>query len=121
MHSIMYVLKHYAMTMVICVIAFTIIVLNAFAENIDYRIVSTIPAPGPNPHGVAWDGSYLWVGDAETDSIYKVNPEDGSVILSFPTPGSEPRGMTWCENQLILMDDHDIKMYFINTSGDSPP
>jgi hypothetical protein len=46
-------------------------------------VVSTIPAPGPESRGLAWDGEYLWVVDAGVDSIFKVDPVDGRVVHSF--------------------------------------
>ncbi len=46
-------------------------------------IVRSIPAPGPEPRGLAWDGNALWVADAELDSVFRVDPVDGTVLHSF--------------------------------------
>ena len=40
-----------------------IIVGQGFADEIDYRIVSSFPSPGPSPQGLAWDGMHLFVAD----------------------------------------------------------
>lgn len=58
-------------------------------------VVSSISAPGPDPHGLTWDGDYLWHTDGINDKIYKINPSTGDIDDSFNSPGTYPRGLTW--------------------------
>ena len=44
------------------------------------HIMTEIPAPGPAPRGLTWDGTYLWCADAEKDSIFKIDPVSGQVV-----------------------------------------
>lgn len=43
----------------------------------------TIPAPLTDPWGVAYYNGVLWHTDFNSDSVYRLNPSDGSVIESF--------------------------------------
>ena len=111
--------NRHILTFILCLLAVVFFKGLVAAKGLDYHIISAFPTPGPNPNGLAWDGAYLWVGDAATDSIYKLDPKDGSVILSFPSPTTEPRGLTWDGSRLILVDDHDVKIHFLSSSGES--
>ena len=56
----------------------------------------SIPTPGPESRGLAWDGKNLWVADSELDSVFQVDPMDGSVLHSFYYYlDSSYGGMTW--------------------------
>ena len=59
-----------------------------------YRIVKSFPAPtGTQPNGLAWDGRYLWMSSyMRNGGIYKLNPEDGSVLGIFTPPVAPSEG-----------------------------
>jgi len=40
-------------------------------------VLKTIPCPGPMPTGLACDGKALWVADAFTDKLYRIDPRTG--------------------------------------------
>ncbi len=46
--------------------------------------VRTFPAPGTHLCGMAWDGVSLWHSDADTELIYRVDPQTGSVLGQIP-------------------------------------
>ena len=79
-------------------------------------VIMSFPAPAPDPQGLAWDGEFLWVADDSTDSLYKIDPEDGSIVSSFPTPGSKPRGLTWDGNHLWCADTKSDTIYKLDTN-----
>lgn len=58
------------------------------------ELIREIPAPSSNPTGLCWDGTALWVSDY-SQTIYRVDPEDGSVLstITGPTVGSD--GLAW--------------------------
>ncbi|MEW5767198.1 MAG: YncE family protein [bacterium] len=67
------------------------------------------PSPEILPEGIAWDGTYLWVVDLKpTDErgprIYKLDPEEGSVLTSFPSPGGYPEGLVFDGHYLWNID-----------------
>jgi len=88
-----------------------------WAEN----VVSSFPSPGTSPHGLAWDGNYLWNSDDSDMRIYKINPDTGAIVSSIPTPGQSARGLTWAQGYLWSCDSHatDERIYKINPSNGS--
>ena len=115
----MFISKRHALIMIICVIGCAFFTSHAIARGHDCHIISTIPAPGPNPQGVAWDGSHLWVADAETDSIYKINHLNGFIDYSFSSPGLEPRGLTYDGTHLWNIDNNYRKIFKLNPENGS--
>jgi streptogramin lyase len=66
------------------------------------QIINLFSSPGNESRGLAWDGEYLWCADAGTDSVYKLNPVDGTILSSFPfSIGSSYGGMTWSDDNNI--------------------
>ena len=82
--------------------------------SLEINIISTFKAPGPSPQGLAWDGAYLWLSDDSTDTIYKINPQDGSVLFSFDSPGPEPKGLTSDTTHIWSLDDSLRYIYKLN-------
>ena len=58
------------------------------------ELVETIPSPGPQPEGLAFDGEYLWHSDIETNKIYKLDTS-GKVICSYKSPSPHTNGLTF--------------------------
>ncbi|UCC29440.1 MAG: hypothetical protein JSU86_14705 [Phycisphaerales bacterium] len=74
-------------------------------------IILQFSSPGSSPCDLAWDGTHLWLADDGTDTIYKLDPSDGSVLSSFQSPGSQPRGMIWDGTHLWHSDNGTRKLY----------
>ncbi len=80
--------------------------------------IDVIPAPGKNsaPCGLAYGGKSLWVshgcarGD-ETDTIYQIDPWDGTVINAFPAPGDQPEGLAFVDGLLWNVDGSTGTIY----------
>lgn len=89
--------------------------VNAIARVGD--ILKVIKAPGPMPTGLTFDGINLWLADACTDKIYKINPETGEVLTSFDTPGYHPEGLAWDGKYLWHIDAVEKFMYQIDPSN----
>ena len=79
-------------------------------------VVSSFSSPGTDPHGLAWDGDYLWNADNDDDKIYKINPSTGAVVDSIPSPGTDSQGLAWDGNYLWNADNDDNKIYKLNPS-----
>jgi len=64
------------------------------AQCIDYLF-----SPGPNPQGLAYDGTYVWNLDQTDHVIYQIDPATKSVLGSVPTPTDDPEdfytGLAW--------------------------
>jgi len=90
-----------------------------FSYNLAYsagKVVATIPAPGPSPFGLAWDGSHLWCSDKRTNKIYKLN-ESGKVISSFDSPAKQPGGLMWSGGAIWSVNPRTNKIFKLSTSG----
>ena len=67
-------------------------------------IVKKFNSPEDFPTGLTSDGTYLWVCDFGSELIYKVDPDDGSVMDSFSTPDTDPVGLAWDGEYLWHVD-----------------
>lgn len=77
-------------------------------------IVDSFPSPGSEPRGLAWDGEYLWCADAGTDSVYKLDISNGTVISSFPfSVGATYGGITWSDDNNMWIANGSL-IYKVN-------
>lgn len=70
-----------------------------------------------NGRGITVGGGALWIADAFSDVIRKIDPSNFNQLASFSTPGSEPNGITFDGSSLWLTDPYFQKIYKLNTSG----
>ncbi|MCX6092626.1 MAG: PKD domain-containing protein [Candidatus Bipolaricaulota bacterium] len=97
-------------------------------------VVASLASPGPDPAGLTYDGSSLWVSDWTSKQIYKVRPSDGLVLAVFDAPGEEvaaldaaekdivpgpstagtPAGLAWQDGALWVACTSDGKLYKVN-------
>ncbi|WP_197472666.1 YncE family protein, partial [Oleiphilus sp. HI0123] len=81
---------------------------------------------------MTYDGHSFWVVDWQTNTINKVRPEDGALLLSLPGPSSlpsyqsnpsvtnaRPFGITWDGRDLWVADQEELKVYRIDPSDGS--
>ncbi|MEW5806958.1 MAG: transglutaminase domain-containing protein [Acidobacteriota bacterium] len=78
------------------------------------EVERSFPSPGPSPTGMAWDGKHLWIADMKVHRIFKVRPEDGTVISSIPSPGLWPAGLAWDGSHLWNADTVEKKIFVID-------
>jgi glutamine cyclotransferase len=50
------------------------------------QVIHFIPAPGTHCMDVTWDGTSIWTTDNTTQTYYKLNPVDGTVLSTIPFP-----------------------------------
>jgi sugar lactone lactonase YvrE len=74
------------------------------------EIVDHLPAPGPGPAGLAYDGEHLWNADFRSGRLYCLDPATGSVVDSLLCPGVLS-GLTWDGTHLwqALVDDNWLR------------
>lgn len=78
------------------------------------QIIAEIQAPDDITAGLAYDGNYLWCAGRASQRIYKVNPNNGNVLMFFETPGYHAAGLAWDNGKLWHVDGRARKMYRIN-------
>ena len=66
-----------------------------------------LQAPGPRPHGLAWEGAYLWHGDADHKAFFKFDTESGQIVEKIQLAADDPlpHGLTIWEGTLWYCDD----------------
>ena len=63
--------------------------------------------PGPRPHGLAWEGRYLWHNDGDLNAFFKFDPDTGQIVEKIQLADSDPlsHGLTIWEGTLWYCDD----------------
>ena len=88
-------------------------------EPSDGRILRQFPAPGSRPHGLAWDGTHLWVAETNfrTITAYTLDGRAERVLEMAPGPaeGPNPHGLTYYRGQLWYCDADTRAMCTIPT------
>jgi len=65
------------------------------------------PTAGNRPHGIGWEGRFLWCTDSNLNAFFKHDPETGEIIERIQLADSDPlpHGMTIRDNVLWYCDD----------------
>ena len=76
-------------------------------------------SPNAQPHGLTYDpdSSTLWMSDSNTNTLYELNPLDGTVLSSFGFPGTDPRGLGWDGQYILAIDNSNTRLYRLDTTG----
>jgi DNA-binding beta-propeller fold protein YncE len=83
-------------------------------------IIHSIPGPGPEPRGLAWDGSFLWCAEYSSGKIFKLDPSTGARVDSFSFDLlSDFGGIAWGSEDQIWVGNGS-RIYEIDpASGDT--
>jgi streptogramin lyase len=62
---------------------------------------------GNRPHGIGWEGKYLWVTDSNLNAFFKHDPDTGEILEKIQLADSDPlpHGMTIWEGWMWYCDD----------------
>jgi len=65
------------------------------------------PTAGNRPHGIGWEGRFLWCTDSNLNAFFKHDPETGEIVERIQLADSDPlpHGMTIRDNVLWYCDD----------------
>ena len=74
-------------------------------------VLDTLDAPGPQPEGLASDGTHLWVADFVTGLIYRMDTVAGTVVQTYSAPGPRPEGLAWDGTHLWCADWSTKRIY----------
>jgi transglutaminase-like putative cysteine protease/streptogramin lyase len=96
---------------------FLVLMLTFAASARVGDVLRTFPTPGAQPTGLAFDGKNLWLADAQTDRIYRIDPHNGKVLSSFESPGYHPEGLAWDGTHLWHVDGMERYLYRIDPSS----
>lgn len=83
-------------------------------------IVHSFPAPGPEPRGLAWDGSFLWCAEYSAGRVFKLDPVTGAKVDSFSfSMLSDFGGITWGSSGQIWLANGSRVYELDPASGDT--
>jgi hypothetical protein len=62
---------------------------------------------GNRPHGIGWEGRYLWCADSNLNAFFKHDPETGEIVERIQLADSDPlpHGMSIWEGTMWYCDD----------------
>jgi hypothetical protein len=65
---------------------------------------------GNRPHGIGWEGKYLWAADSNWNAFFKHDPETGQMVEKIQLADSDPlpHGMTIWDGMMWYCDDVGI-------------
>jgi streptogramin lyase len=68
------------------------------------------PTAGNRPHGIGWEGKYLWVTDSNLNAFFKHDPETGEMVEKIQLADGDPlpHGMSIWKGTLWYCDDVGI-------------
>ena len=63
--------------------------------------------PGNRPHGLAWEGRYLWHGDSNFAAFFKFDVDTGAIVEKIQLADADPvaHGLTIWNGTLWYCDD----------------
>ena len=81
----------------------TIFCLDAKTWVVEKRLLT----PGNRPHGLAWEGRYLWHGDSNLAAFFKFDLDTGAIIEKIQLSDADPvaHGLTIWNGTLWYCDD----------------
>jgi hypothetical protein len=72
-----------------------------------WTVEHRFPTAGNRPHGIGWEGKYLWVADSNLNAFFKHDPETGEMVEKIQLAESDPlpHGMTIWDGWMWYCDD----------------
>jgi glutamine cyclotransferase len=74
-------------------------------------------SPFEGNHGLAWDGTYLWLVNWGLKTANRLDPSTCQVVHSIPLPGTYPTGLAWDGTHLWAADGNSEKIYRLDPSS----
>ena len=75
-----------------------------------WLVEASFATVGNRPHGIGWEGRFLWVTDSNLNAFFKHDPATGAVVEKIQLADSDPlpHGMTIWKGALWYCDDVGI-------------
>jgi streptogramin lyase len=70
-------------------------------------VENKFPTAGNRPHGIGWEGRYLWVTDSNLNAFFKHDSDTGEIVEKIQLADNDPlpHGMTIHEGWMWYCDD----------------
>jgi streptogramin lyase len=79
-----------------------------------FQIEKQFPTAGNRPHGLGWEGDWLWCAESNDNAFYKFNTETGEYVEKIQLTDKDPlpHGMTIWQGQMWYCDDVGVVCRF---------
>ena len=79
-----------------------------------WTVEKQFPTAGNRPHGIGWEGKYLWVTDSNLNAFFKHDVETGAMVEKIQLAENDPlpHGMTIWQGYMWYCDDVGIVCKF---------
>lgn len=76
-------------------------------DPVKWVVERKFPVAGNRPHGIGWEGRYLWVTDSNLNAFFKHDPETGAMLERIQLLDTDPlpHGMTVWNGTMWYCDD----------------
>ena len=73
----------------------------------EWIVEKSFPTAGNRPHGIGWEGKYLWVADSNLNAFFKHDPDTGEMVEKIQLADSDPlpHGMSIRDGWMWYCDD----------------
>jgi hypothetical protein len=73
----------------------------------EWIVEKRFPTAGNRPHGIGWEGKYLWVADSNLNAFFKHDPDTGEMVEKIQLADNDPlpHGMTIWQGWMWYCDD----------------
>lgn len=72
-----------------------------------FAIEKQFPTAGNRPHGLGWEGKWLWCAESNDNAFYRFDPETGEASAKIQLGDNDPlpHGMTIRDGWMWYCDD----------------
>lgn len=72
-----------------------------------WTVLRRLDTPGPRPHGLAWEGRYLWHNDGDLNACFKYDIDSGRIVEKIQLADGDPlsHGLSIWNGTLWYCDD----------------
>ena len=78
-----------------------------------FEVIATVYTPAFAPRGLTWDGTAIWNVDGANDSLYALNPANGTLIRSLRSPLPATTDLAYDGSDLWVCGEADANVYRI--------
>jgi hypothetical protein len=74
---------------------------------VGFKVEQQFPTAGNRPHGLGWEGHWLWCADSNLNAFHKHNPDTGEILEKIQLSDKDPlpHGMTIWQGTMWYCDD----------------
>jgi hypothetical protein len=80
-------------------------------------VVNSFSTPASGFLGLEWVDGYLWAASSSNDTLYRLDPTNGTILETLPVPGLHTVGLAWDGTAFWVSDTSADSIAKVDTSG----